>query len=183
MIRDGRFENGEPQPFYFLLDHPDENLQGKFKKMAVILQERGFGDMSKVPASCKNFKCKPSETCCCCHQILYNFSDAESLLETSCHSHGINIVFLPKFYCKLNFIEQCWGWAKGVYRTCPPSSWEEDLEENTLRALVSIPLPIMRKFATQSHRFMDLMIVVWTGGKRLGLHASTRDIEFYSKIY
>jgi len=37
----------------------------------------------------------------------------------------------------------------------PPSSREEDLEANTLRSLDSIPLQMMRKFATRSRRFMD----------------------------
>ena len=31
---------------YFLMDHPDKNLWGVFKGMAVILEEQGFGDMS-----------------------------------------------------------------------------------------------------------------------------------------
>jgi transposase len=158
LMQDGRFENGEPQPLYFPMDYPDENLRGKFKGMAVILQERGFGDMSKVRASCKSFKCKPGETRCCCRRMLYNqpdFADAESLLETSCHARGVHIIFLPKFHCELNFIEQCWGRAKSVYRTYPPSSKEDDLEANTLQSLASIPLPMMRKFATRSRRFMD----------------------------
>jgi len=72
LMKDGCFNNGEPQPLYFPMDHTDKNLQGKFKGMVVILQEQGFGDMSKVLASCKNFKCKPGETRCCCRRILYN---------------------------------------------------------------------------------------------------------------
>jgi transposase len=36
----------------------------------------------------------------------------ESLLETYCKSCGVNVIFLPKFHCELNFIEQCWGYAK-----------------------------------------------------------------------
>jgi hypothetical protein len=91
--------------------------------------------------------------------MLYNqpdFADGESLLETHCRARGIHaVVFLPKFHCELNFIEQCWGRAKSVYRTYPPSSREEDLEANTLRSLDSIPLQMMRKFATRSRRFMD----------------------------
>ena len=161
LMQDGRFENGEPQPLYFPMDHPDKKLRGVFKGMAVILEERGFGDMSKVRAECKGFKCKPGETRaqCCCRRILYNqpdFSDAESLLEKHSRARGIHaVIFLPKFHCELNFIEQCWGRAKSVYRTYPPSSREEDLEANTLRSLDSIPLPMMRKFATRSRRFMD----------------------------
>jgi hypothetical protein len=72
-----------------------------------------------------------------------------------CRSRGVEVVFLPKFHCELNFIEQCWGRAKSIYRTYPPSSKEEDLTRNTLSALASIPLTMMRKFATRSRRFMD----------------------------
>ena len=139
-------------------NHPNKDLQGKFKGMAVILQERGFGDMSNVRAECKGFKCKPGETRCCCRWILYNqpdFTDAESLLETNCAIQGIHVIFLPKFHCELNFIEQCWGWAKSIYRIYPPSLREDDLERNTLQALASIPLPMMRKYANRSRRFMD----------------------------
>jgi hypothetical protein len=158
LMQDGCFENGEPQSLYFLMDHPNEDLRGKFKGMAMILQERGFEDMSNVRAECKGFKCKPGETRCCCRRMLYNqpdFADAESLLETNCAGRGIHVIFLPKFHCELNFIEQCWGRAKGIYRTYPPSSREDDLERNTLQALACIPLTMMRKFATRSCRFMD----------------------------
>ena len=115
LMHDGRFKNGEPQPLYFPMDNPDKNLRGMFKGMAVILQERGFGNMSKVLEQCKGFKCIPAsgETMCCCRRILYNqpdFAEGESLLETHCCRCGIHdVVFLPKFHCELNFIEQCWG--------------------------------------------------------------------------
>ena len=158
LMRDACFENGDPQPLYFPMDHPDKNLRGMFKGMAVILEERGFSDMAKVRAECKGFKCAPGATHCCCRRILYNqpdFAEGESLLETHCRAQGVDIIFLPKFLCELNFIEQCWGRAKSVYRTYPPSSSKEDLEANTIRSLESIPLQMMRKFATRSRRFMD----------------------------
>ena len=107
LMQDGRLENGEPQPLYFPMDHPDKNLRGVFKGMAMILEERGFGNMSKVRAECKGFKCKPGEARCCCRRILYNqpdFADAESLLEKHCRARGIHaVIFLPKFHCELNF--------------------------------------------------------------------------------
>jgi hypothetical protein len=187
LMRDGCFENGEPQPLYFAMDHPDENLRGMFKGMAVILQERGFGDMSKLRAECRGFKCTPGETSCCCRRILYNqpdFAEGESLLEKHCRTRGIlAVVFLPKFHCELNFIEQCWGRAKSIYRTYPPSSSKEDLEANTLRSLESIPLKMMRKFATRSRRFMDAydrglngMQAAWAARKYRGHRTLPLDI-------
>jgi hypothetical protein len=126
--------------------------------MAMILQERGFGNMSKTLAKCKNFKCKAGATNCCCRRILYNqpdFAIVDSLLETICAARGFQVLFLPKFYCELNFIEQCWGRAKSIYRTYPESSREDHLEDNTISALESIPLLMMQKFSNRSLRFMD----------------------------
>ncbi|KAG2066940.1 hypothetical protein BDR04DRAFT_898106 [Suillus decipiens] len=62
-------------------------------------------------------------------------------------------IFLSKFHCELNFIEQCWGYAKRVYRQYPASS--KDLERNILSALESVPLDSMRRFPTQACRFMN----------------------------
>ncbi|KAG1891993.1 hypothetical protein F4604DRAFT_2865 [Suillus subluteus] len=49
------------------------------------------------------------------------------------------------FHCELNFIEQCWGYAKRIYRQYPTSSKEVDLERNVLSALESVPLDSMRR--------------------------------------
>jgi len=139
-----RFADGTPQELYFPDGH---DRAGIFKGMAVILEERGFRDMSKVRAECPGFKCKPEVINCCCRHILYNqpdFVDVESLLESACKSHGFQVLFLPKFHCELNFIEQCWGHAKRLYWMKPPSSKEEDLQANVLASLKAIPLVTMR---------------------------------------
>ncbi|KIK95234.1 hypothetical protein PAXRUDRAFT_86103, partial [Paxillus rubicundulus Ve08.2h10] len=95
---------------------------------------------------------------CCCRWFLYNqpdFANVESHLETTCCERGFPVLFLPKFHCELNFIEQCWGCAKRKYREFPQSSKEEDLERNVLNALNTVSLKAMRKFATQSRHFID----------------------------
>ena len=95
---------------------------------------------------------------CCCRRILYNepdFVNVESCLEATCKALGVLVIFLPKFHCELNFIEQCWGYAKRIYRLNPESSREDILEKNALAALETIPLPTMRRFANRSRRFMD----------------------------
>jgi len=58
-----QFADGSPQPLYFPKGHPHT---GVFKGMAVISEEQGFGDMSKVLAECKGFKCTPLAIDCCC---------------------------------------------------------------------------------------------------------------------
>jgi len=60
-----------------------------------------------------------------------------------------NAVFMMKGW------SQCWGRAKTIYRTYPESSREEQLVTNTISAIESIPLSMMRKFANRSLRFMD----------------------------
>ena len=70
--------------------------------------------------------------------------NVESLLERTCHARGVQVLFLPKFHCKLNFIEQVWGHAKHVYRKFPPLSKKSNLEKNVIKALDSVPLLVMR---------------------------------------
>ncbi|GLB43911.1 hypothetical protein LshimejAT787_1500950 [Lyophyllum shimeji] len=155
-MRNGKFADGTVQEFYFPEGHP---LAGLFKGMALILTERGY-DVSRKKVQCgKSFaNCPEGATDCCCRRMLYSKPDfvaEEPLLRTLCESHGVPVLFLPKFHCELNFIEQCWGYAKRRYRLLPESSKEEDLERNVLASLEEVPLISMRRFATRSLRFMD----------------------------
>lgn len=172
-MQDAMLEDGTPQPLYFPPGHMNAGL---FKGMSVILAERNLIAKSKLRAQCKNFKCADTSlnAKCCCRRVLYNqpdFIQIESLLETTCKARGFEVLFLPKFHCELNFIEQCWGYAKRIYRHYPASSKEADLERNILSALESVPLTSMRRygisltllvysnkiysFAIRSFRFMD----------------------------
>ena len=141
----GCFANGEPQLLYFPNGH---EKAGWFKGMTQILQERGFEAESKLQAECKGFRCLPGEIRCCCHRFLYNqpnFMQVDSVLETTCRVKGVQVLFLPKFHCELNFIKQVWGCAKHVYRKFPPSSKESDLEKNVIDALDLVSLLMMRR--------------------------------------
>ncbi|PPQ84819.1 hypothetical protein CVT24_013253, partial [Panaeolus cyanescens] len=153
-MADGEFD-GKKQCFYFAEGHEQAGL---FKGMAVILEERGLGDFSSVRAECKDFKCIPGKERCCCRRVLYNqpdFISVKSLLEETCEKKGFVVLFLPKFHCELNFIEQCWGYAKRLYRLLPESSREDALEKNALASLDQIPIEMMRRFGNRSERFMD----------------------------
>ncbi|KAJ6468023.1 hypothetical protein C8R47DRAFT_990261 [Mycena vitilis] len=126
--------------------------------MAVILAERGLHHAAKLNAQCKGFKCAPLATACCCRRVLYNqpdFKNQKSIIETVCEARGFRAIFLPKFHCELNFLEQCWGAAKREYRMKPVSSKEEDLERNIKEALDSVSLKVMRRYANRSLRFLD----------------------------
>ena len=151
---DGRFANGSPQSLYFADN--DKEHSGKFKGMATILAEQGFKNTSKIQAECVGFKCKKGATNCCCCHILYNqpdFVKVESLLETHCKARGFQVIFLLKFHCELNFIEQCWGYAKRIYHMYPISSKEADLEANLLCTLDSVPIASMRWYGSLKCKF------------------------------
>jgi hypothetical protein len=79
----------------------------------------------------------------------------ELWLETFCKTLGVTVIFLPKFHCELNFIEQCWGYAKRIYHLNPKSSHEDILETNALAALETILLLTMHCFASRSRQVMD----------------------------
>ena len=146
------FEEGgekKDQAFYWPadLDHPHT---GQFKGMAVILEKRGFKEASKMKAQCKKkfMDCPPGQTACCCRPMLFSqpdFINVESILEMEAHERGYVVLFLPKFYCELNFIEQCWGYAKRNYRLLPPSSNEDVLERNVIDCLDGILLITMHR--------------------------------------
>lgn len=140
---DACFTDRTPQSLYFPEGHERASV---FKGMAKILEECGFGDMSKVHAECKGFRCIPRAQTCCCPCILFNqpdFAGVEPVLETTCCAQGFQVIFLLKFHCELNFIEQCWGYAKQVYHLNPPSSREDQLEKNAVAVVEAVPLILM----------------------------------------
>ncbi|KIJ91110.1 hypothetical protein K443DRAFT_135560 [Laccaria amethystina LaAM-08-1] len=142
-MSDARFADGTPQPLYFPEDHPHA---GVFKGMAVILEEHSLNNEVKLHVECKGFKWAPPAIDCCCCRVLYNqpfFTHVTMILENTCNTQGFRIIYLPKFHCELNFIEQCWGYAKRIYRLNLPCSHEDQLEKNVLVALDSIPLACM----------------------------------------
>ncbi|KAH7903801.1 hypothetical protein BJ138DRAFT_1131235 [Hygrophoropsis aurantiaca] len=120
-MSDGQLSTNEPQSFYF---PPGHEREGVFIGMVNILAERGFdyNEVNTLRAECP-----------------------KSRLELACEARGFQVLFLLKFHCELNFIEQCWGYAKRVYREFPPSSSEADLERNIIAALDSILVESMRR--------------------------------------
>ncbi|OAX43590.1 hypothetical protein K503DRAFT_680917 [Rhizopogon vinicolor AM-OR11-026] len=71
------------------------------------------------------------------------------------YAQGSDVIFLPEYHCELNFIEQCWGYAKRIYRQKARSSSEAILECNVIDSLDAVPQSPMRRFATRSFRFID----------------------------
>ncbi|CUA72043.1 Son of sevenless homolog 2 [Rhizoctonia solani] len=146
------FPDGSEQQLYL----PGPN--GKFKGMEALLQERGY-DTTGLKAECRGFKCVDQMANCCCRRILFRILDLDggvrSKLELLANELGTEVIFLPKFHCELNPIEQCWGYAKRLYRMAPPSKLAADVEKYMLKALDSIPIASIRRFVTRSRRFID----------------------------
>jgi hypothetical protein len=70
------------------------------------------------------------------------------VLEIACKARGFKVMFLPKYYCELSFIEQCLGHSKQVYRQYPVSKKEEDLEKNLISVLESVPMATMQQWVS-----------------------------------
>ncbi|KAJ3992481.1 hypothetical protein F5050DRAFT_1715241 [Lentinula boryana] len=155
-MKNGTFRDGSSQELYYPADHPDypERREKGHELPDPYEPKKPGGKLFKLKGSCK--KCPTDSRNCCCRRVLYfeqDFVDQKSMLEEHCERRGYQIIFFPKYHCELSFIEQCWGYAERVYRMFPTSSSEADLEENTLKALDSVPLVSMRRFATRSSRF------------------------------
>ncbi|CUA75192.1 Periplasmic nitrate reductase [Rhizoctonia solani] len=154
----GRLPDGTAQSFYWPDDHEPANRRGWFKGMAQILRERGLQKVAEKRAECPGFKCEPGKTDCCCRRALLNqpdFESRDSNLEEAARELGTRVIFLPKYHCELNPIEQCWGFAKEKYRKMPPTNREAVMIRYILDAIDSIPLETIRKYAARSQRFVD----------------------------
>jgi hypothetical protein len=156
-------ETGEivDQDMYFAHDHPDEDLRGLFKGMATVLEERGYTNAKTMLAECDGFHCPPPppnwnqpeerwylNNLCCCRRLLYcqpDFQQVKSMLETELEALGIRCIFLPKFHCELNPIEQCWCYSKREYRKLPASKEAAQLAFNLVSSIEKVPQVSMRR--------------------------------------
>jgi len=106
-------------------------------------------DAGKLPAQCKDFKCPPDADRCCCRRLLYNqpdFANVKSILQEHCERQGFLVQILPKYHCELNPLEMVWGRSKFHYQLSPPSTKEEDLHRNVVKALDTVTLTKMRRY-------------------------------------
>ncbi|KAH9893895.1 uncharacterized protein BXZ73DRAFT_95263 [Epithele typhae] len=181
------FPDGTAQELYFSDDHPNPNFCGRFKGMVELLEEWGFTDVHSLRSECPTFKCPPNMADQCrCRRLLYNkldFENTESIAELLCQSCGFGLVFLPKFYCEINPIEQCWCAGKQTYRDFPPSSSKADLEQNLLASLEQVDILKIRRYTNCAFRFMEAYCsgltgtgATWAAKKYSGHHTLPHDI-------
>ncbi|KIJ24181.1 hypothetical protein M422DRAFT_195007, partial [Sphaerobolus stellatus SS14] len=145
------------QALYLPDDHPIR--PGEFKGMEIILKERSLVKESKLRAQFPQFKCIDPKAACCCRRevVLFNqpdFLDQKPALVELIQSHGHIVFFYPKFHCELNFIEQCWGSEKYLYRMLPLTKNEDQMEKNIRNCLDQVTIIKMRRFANRSARFI-----------------------------
>lgn len=151
-FRPGRFSDGSPQELNYPVDHPKPELRGAFKGLAKIFEEHGFPNAQKFRLECPTGKGQPgcplNQIDCCAGKCMANqpdFLEQKTVLQLLAESCGHSVLYLPKYHCELNPIEQCWGAAKGVYWDSPMSSTKADLIQNTLESLGSVKLESIRR--------------------------------------
>jgi hypothetical protein len=64
------------------------------------------------------------------------------------------LLFLPKFHCKLNFIEYFWGQVKKYLRDNCDYTFDT-LKDNMPIALASVPLQTIWRWEHRMYRWMD----------------------------
>ena len=97
------------QPMVFPSNHPE--FPNQPKGMRQVLIERGLWK-DKLCMQCKS-DC--TSNLCCVKRILElqpDFKAQRSLVQEVIKELGHICIFLPKFYCELNYIEFFWGAVK-----------------------------------------------------------------------
>ena len=143
-----------------------QTAEGKQKGCRTILQERGlFVDGMKLK-ECRETLSRESD-----------FRAQRPLLEESVRSLGHEIIFYPKFHPEFNFIEMFWGACKAYARKRCDYSWA-GLKIMVPRALDSVSLQTIRRYARKSDRYIDAYRV-----KDGGLRLTPAQVEHAVKIF
>ena len=148
-IRDGWFICTDgvrvSQPMVFPPNHL--TFPNQPKGMKAVLQEHGLWCPGMLLICQDETKCEPTATTCCATQVLEHQPDflaQKSLVEETIKAAGHLCNFLPKFHCKLNFIEYFWGAVKRyLCKHC--NHTHAGLQENLPRALASVDISTIQK--------------------------------------
>jgi hypothetical protein len=117
-----------------------------------------------------NKKCT-SDLCCnrCILELQPDFTEQKSLVQEVIEAAGHLCIVLPKFHCKLNFIEFFWDNCDYTFDT---------LKENMLKALTSVKLETIYKWEQWMYHWMD----AYRAG--LGTNKAQKQVkQFSSKKY
>ena len=153
IMRDTVFD-GQVQQMVFPDDHPDASLRGKAKGMRAVLQERQLWKERMIGFCNSN---TPTSDSCCMRHVLEkqeDFMNQRCALQELIEGHGHKVIFYPKFHCELNYIEMYWGAAKRYARMNCDYTWK-GLQEVVPKALDSVSLTQIRRYARKSFRYID----------------------------
>jgi transposase len=123
-----------------------------------VKEDYGKKNMVGECRLCRDGNNNPLRVDCCGRKIISlqpDFLAQRSALVEVIEDSGHVCIFFPKFHCELNFIERYWGAAKRYARNNCNYTWS-GLQETVPRALDSVDLITIRRFARKTWRYMDL---------------------------
>lgn len=148
------------------------------KGIKQVLMERGLWS-NDLRLDCAKGSDIDASRCCARHLMASqpDFQEQRSLVQEVIEDAGHICIFLPKFHCKLNFIEFFWGAVKRYTREHCDYTFKT-LKENLPKALASVDIKTIRRWEHRTIR--------WTEAYRSGLGAKEAQFEvrrFSSKQY
>ena len=175
-MSDARFADGTPQPLYFPEGHQHAGL---FKGTAVILEERGFESMNKVRAECKNFKCLPDATSCCCCRILYNQPDFIDVLKQPANPKGVEYYSCQNFIVNLTLSSSVGVMLNEFIVLIPIHHKRTYFNKMLCKPLKVFHLKLCGGLPTDPITLWMLISVDSMGDRQPGLQGNTVVIEYY----
>jgi len=138
-----------------------QRWRGKPKGWKIVLQERGQYPAGRLRHHCKRKKSKADHSHlgkACCARRLFSVQpdhlEQKSGLQEAIQSRGHLCLFIPKFHCKLNWIEYRWGRANWSTRKNRQSNWPS-LIKTVPEALQEIPSLLPLEYWWKSTRILD----------------------------
>ncbi|KAF7305003.1 hypothetical protein MKEN_01215100 [Mycena kentingensis (nom. inval.)] len=86
--------------------------------------------------------------------LMKYFKEQRSLVQEVIENAGHICLFLPKYHCKINFIEYFWGAVKRCLREHCNYTFAT-LKENMPKAMASVSVQLIRKWKHRVWRFID----------------------------
>lgn len=164
LMRNGWFENGEGNK----IEHKMTLDDGKTSKgLQRVLSERGLWNPLLTVKKARELLAKQPDFC-----------GQREWLEETITEAGCLVDYYPKYHCEFNFIEMFWGASKAWYRAHCTFNFR-DMSELVPKALDSVSLVKIRKFARKTYRYMDAYRVRDSNGNSL----NTRQIEYAVKKF
>ena len=137
------------------------------KGLVQVLEERGLWDASLNVKKARELLSKQPD-----------FAEQQEWLEETVLGAGFCIDYYPKYHCEFNYIEMFWGAAKAWSRANCTFNFNDHVRL-VPKALDSVSLTKIKKFARKSYRYMDAYRITSSGGNSL----TCKQIEYAVKRY